>query len=106
MTKYKKMMKVFAKAWIDHGALSYLEAVGDKLDKGSVTSYPKSLKLKKGEVVVLGYATFRNKSQFDRAMKKVMMDRRLAEYMDPDKMMFDGMRMYWGGFKPIVRAGR
>jgi uncharacterized protein YbaA (DUF1428 family) len=31
-----------------------------------------------------------------------MSDPRLAEFMDPKKMPFDGKRMFWGGFKPIV----
>jgi uncharacterized protein YbaA (DUF1428 family) len=24
--------------------------------------------------------------------------------MDPKKLPFDGKRMFWGGFKPLVRA--
>ena len=38
----------------------------------------------------------------DRIMKKVMEDPRLAEFMDPKTLPFDGKRMFWGGFKPIV----
>jgi uncharacterized protein YbaA (DUF1428 family) len=33
-----------------------------------------------------------------------MKDPRLAKYMDPKKMPFDGMRMFWGGFKVMVRV--
>jgi uncharacterized protein YbaA (DUF1428 family) len=104
LAKYKKMMKLFAKAWVKHGALEYCECVGDKLEEGDVTSFPKSVKLKKGEVVIFAWATFKTKAQRDRAMAKVMSDPLLAPYMDPDKMPFDGMRMFWGGFKPIVKA--
>jgi uncharacterized protein YbaA (DUF1428 family) len=104
LAKYKKMMKLFAKAWVKYGAYDYYECVGDRLDRGEVTSFPKSVKLKKGEVVVFGWATFKNKAQRDRAMGKLMSDPQLAPYMDPNQMIFDGMRMYWGGFKPILKA--
>ncbi len=30
-------------------------------------------------------------------------DPRLADLMNPDAMPFDGMRMFWGGFKPFVQ---
>jgi uncharacterized protein YbaA (DUF1428 family) len=32
----------------------------------------------------------------------VMKDKRFEPYMDPKKLPFDGSRMFWGGFKPIV----
>jgi uncharacterized protein YbaA (DUF1428 family) len=35
-------------------------------------------------------------------MKKVMSDPRLAD-MASGKMPFDGMRMFWGGFKPVIK---
>jgi uncharacterized protein YbaA (DUF1428 family) len=37
-------------------------------------------------------------------MKKVFSDKRLADMMDPKKLPFDGKRMFWGGFKPLVRV--
>ena len=37
-------------------------------------------------------------------MAKVMNDPRLAEFMDPKNMPFDGKRMFWGGFKTLVEA--
>jgi uncharacterized protein YbaA (DUF1428 family) len=33
-----------------------------------------------------------------------MKDKRLADMMDPKKLPFDGKRMFWGGFKPLVRV--
>ncbi|HSM10304.1 MAG TPA: hypothetical protein VK827_01880 [Lysobacter sp.] len=38
----------------------------------------------------------------DRINKLVMADPRLADMMDPKTLPFDGKRMFWGGFKPIV----
>lgn len=100
---YKKMAKLVGRLWMEHGALSYIECIGFDLEQGKVTSFPRSVKLKKGEVVVLGWSTFNSKSHFDRVFKKVMSDARLVPYMDPKKLGFDGMRMYWGGFKPLLQ---
>lgn len=104
LSQYKKMAKLVAKLWMEHGALSYIECVGYNLEQGKVTSFPRSVKLKKNEVVILGWSTFKNKAQFERTMKKVMSDKRLEPYMDHKKLGFDGMRMYWGGFKPLIQT--
>ena len=57
---------------------------------------------KPGEVVVFSYIVYKSRRDRDRAMKKVMEDPRLAKYMDPKTMPFDGKRMFWGGFKQLV----
>lgn len=100
--KYKKMAKLSGKVWRDHGAIEYVECIADDVKPGKVTSFPQSVKLKKGEVVVFSWATYKSKTHRDRVMKKVMADPRLAGMMDPKKLPFDGMRMFWGGFKPVV----
>lgn len=104
MADYKKMAKVGAKVWMDHGALAYTECVADDVKPGKVTSFPQAVKLKPGEVVVFSWIVYKNRRDRDRIMKKVMEDPRLAKYMDPKAMPFDGKRMFWGGFKPIVEA--
>ncbi len=99
---YRRMAKLAGKVWRDHGALEYVECVADDVKPGKVTSFPQSVKLKRGEVVVFSYIVYRGRKQRDRVLKKVMKDKRLAKMMDPKKMPFDGMRMFWGGFKGIV----
>jgi uncharacterized protein YbaA (DUF1428 family) len=99
---YKKWAKLAAKVWREYGAIDYVESVADDVPSGKVTSFAKSVKLKKGEVVVFSYITYKSRGDRDRIMKKVMNDPRLADMMDEDNMPFDGMRMFWGGFKPVV----
>lgn len=101
---YKKMAKFASKIWRDHGAIDYVECVGDDVKSGKVTSFPQSVKLKKGEVVFFSWATYKSRAHRDRVLKKVMNDPRMQKFMDPKKMPFDGMRMFWGGFKPVVKA--
>ena len=102
LAAYRKMASKAGKIWIEHGALEYNECVADDVKPGKTTSFPQAVKLKPGEVVVLSWIIYKNKRDRDRAMKKVMSDPRLADMMDPKSMPFDGKRMFWGGFKPIV----
>jgi uncharacterized protein YbaA (DUF1428 family) len=102
MKAYEKMAKLAAKVWKEHGALEYIECVADDVKKGKTTSFPQSVKLKAGEVVVFSWIVYKSRAQRDRTLAKVMKDPRLASSMNEDTMPFDGMRMFWGGFKPFV----
>ena len=98
------MAKLAAKVWMDHGAIDYVECMAEDVKPGKLTSFPQSVKLKKGEVVFFSWVTYKSRKQRDSVMKKVMNDLRLNEFMDPKKMPFDGKRMFWGGFTPFVKA--
>ena len=97
---YKKIAQKAAKIWKEHGALEVIEAVADDVKPGKWTSFPQAVKLKKNEIVVFSYIVYKSRSQRDRTLKKVMSDKRLK--FDMKDMPFDGKRMMWGGFKPIV----
>ena len=99
---YKKIAKLGAKVWRDHGAIDYRECVADDVSVGKRTSFPRSVKAKPGETVVFAWITYKSRKDRDRINKKVMQDPRLAKMMDPKKMPFDTRRMFWGGFKTIV----
>ena len=102
LAQYRRMARLGGKVWKEHGALEYVECVADDVKPGKLTSFPQSVKLKKGEVVVFSYAVYKSRKDRDRVIAKVMKDERLADFMDPKKLPFDGKRMFWGGFKPIV----
>ena len=102
MKAYLKMAKLAGKVWKDHGAIDYVECIADDVKVGKRTSFPRSVKLKRGETVVFSYILYKSRADRDRIMKKVMKDPRLAKMMDPTKMPFDGKRMFWGGFKTAV----
>ncbi len=102
IAKYVKMAKLAGKIWLEHGAIDYVECVADDVKKGKWTSFPQSVKLKAGEVVFFSWATYKSRSHRDQVMKKVMEDPRLKIYENKKKMPFDGKRMFWGGFKPLV----
>jgi len=103
---YKKMATLASKVWMDHGALSYVEAVADDVKPGKWTSFPQSVKLKKNEVVWFSWITYKSRKHRDAVMKKVMTDKRMDQFMTGKvKMPFDGKRMIFGGFTVEVKAG-
>jgi uncharacterized protein YbaA (DUF1428 family) len=99
---YRRMAEQAGKIWIEHGALQFCECVGDDVKPGKVTSFPQSVQLKDDEVVVFSWIVYRSREERDAVNKKVMEDPRLKDMMDPKNLPFDGMRMFWGGFKSIV----
>ena len=99
---YRRMAKKAGKVWREHGALDYVECVADDVKPGKLTSFPQSVKLKAGEVVVFSWIVFKSRKQRDSINAKVMKDPRLAEMMNPKTMPFDGKRMFYGGFKTLV----
>jgi uncharacterized protein YbaA (DUF1428 family) len=99
---YRRIALKAGKIWMEHGALECRESVADDVKPGKLTSFPQSVKLKPGEVVVFSYIVFKSRADRDRINKKVMKDPRLAKMMDPKAMPFDAKRMFFGGFKVIV----
>ncbi len=100
LAAYRRMSRMAGKIWREHGALQYTECVGDDVQPGKVTSFPQAVKLKPDEVVVFSWIVYKSRRDRDRINKHVMADPRLK--MDTESPPFDGMRMFWGGFKPIV----
>jgi uncharacterized protein YbaA (DUF1428 family) len=71
---------------------------------GKLTSFPQSVKLKPGEVVVFSWITYKSRAERNRINAKVMKDPRLADMMDPKTLPFDAKRMFFGGFKTFVEV--
>jgi uncharacterized protein YbaA (DUF1428 family) len=104
LTAYRTMAKKAGKIWREYGALEYIECVADDVKPGKYTSFPQSVKLKRGEIVVFAYIVYKSRAQRDKIMSQIMKDPRLAKMCDPKNMPFDGKRMFWGGFKTMVKA--
>lgn len=86
--------------FMEHGATRILECWGDDVPDGKVTDFKKAVQAKDDETVLFSWIEWPDKATRDAAMKKVMEDARL----DPEKnpMPFDGKRMIFGGFTPVV----
>lgn len=101
---YRRMARKAGKIWREHGALEFRECVADDVAMGKVTSFPRSVKVKRGETVVFSWIVFKSRAQRDRVNAKVMNDPRLADMMDSKDMPFDAKRMIYGGFEVMVDA--
>lgn len=104
LAAYRRMATKCGKVWREYGALEYVEAVADDVQPGKWTSFPQSVKLKKDEVVVFAYIVYKSRKDRDRVNARVMADPRI-QAMSPPNMpvrVFDGKRMFWGGFRSLV----
>jgi len=102
LSAYRRLARKASKVWMKYGALSYVECAGDDVKPGKVTSFPQSVKLKPGEVVVFAWITYKSRKHRDQVNAKVMKDPSIAGMMDLKSMPFDGKRMFWGGFKVMI----
>ena len=102
LAAYQRISMKSGKVWRDHGALAYVECVADDVKPGKYTSFPQSVKLKRGETVIFSWIVYKSRKHRDRVNAKAMKDPRLANMVDPKAMPFDARRMFWGGFKAIV----
>lgn len=101
---YTTMSRKCAKVWKEHGALQYIECMGDDLQPAFGLPFPKLAKAKPGETVVFSWILYKNKADRDRINKLVMKDPRMTAICNPQNMPFDVKRMGFGGFKTIVQA--
>ena len=98
---YKKMAQLAAKVWIEHGAVSYRECIGEDLKVKFGLPFPKLTQAKPSETVCFSWIEYKSRAHRDKVNAKVMTDPRIAN-MDPKKMPVDSRRMVYGGFKVLV----
>ena len=99
---YKKMARECGAVWKEYGALEFRENVSDDAPPGKLTSFPQSVMLEEGEVVLFSWIVYESRARRDEINDKVMHDPRVAHYMDPANMPFDGKRMIYGGFEMVI----
>lgn len=97
---YKEMARKGGEVWMEHGALAYVECIGDDVPYGEVTSFPRAVQAKDDEIVVFSWVVYKSRESRDAVMAKVMADPRLKS--DWETMPFDGKRMIFGGFQPFM----
>jgi uncharacterized protein YbaA (DUF1428 family) len=98
---YKALARKAGDIWKEHGARAFVECVADDVPYGEVTSFPRAVQVKEDEIVVFSWIVYDSRQHRDEVNAKVMADPRLNGNMAD--MPFDGKRMIFGGFKPIVQ---
>ena len=98
---YRALAQKAAGKFKDYGAVRVVEAWGDDVPEGKVTDYQRAVKAEAGEGIIYSYVEWPDKETRDAGWQKMMSD----PDMQPDgDMPFDGKRMFWGGFRPIIDA--
>jgi uncharacterized protein YbaA (DUF1428 family) len=97
--------------FMELGATRILECWGDNVPDGNITDFRKAVQAGDDETVVFSWIEWPDKQTRDAAfarMKEWMEHPERADpRMDPARnpMPFDGKRLIFGGFKPIVELG-
>ncbi|MEX2122646.1 MAG: DUF1428 domain-containing protein [Woeseia sp.] len=97
---YRKVAERAAAVFRDYGAIRVVEAWGDDVPDGKVTDYKGAVKAIGDEVVVYSWVEWPSKESRDAAWPRIMEDERMKP--DATNMPFDGKRMIYGGFAPIL----
>jgi len=84
----------------EHGATRVLECWGDEVPEGKVTDFRRAVNASDDETVVFSWIEWPDKPTRDAAMEKIMSDPRMTPEANP--MPFDGQRLIYGGFDPVV----
>lgn len=82
------------------GATRVVESWGDDVPDGKLTDFKGAVQAKEGEVVVFSWFEYPSREARDAANEKMRSDPRMQEI--GAAMPFDGQRMIFGGFIPIV----
>jgi uncharacterized protein YbaA (DUF1428 family) len=92
-----------AQVFRDQGALEVVDAWGDDVPDGKLTSFPLAVQRKADETVVFGWIRWPSRAVRDAGMQAARVDPRMASETNP--MPFDGARLIYGGFETIFAVG-
>lgn len=104
--EYKKMAENAKKLWMKHGAINYMECMGEdlhpKAPEGSdmqSRSFAEVVEAKPDETVWFSFIVFKSREHRDEVNAKVMknMEKEMEDFKDMP-MPFDMKRFFYGGF--------
>lgn len=84
----------------EFGVTRVVECWGDDIPDGKLTDFRGAVKAKDDEVVVFSWFEYPSKQVRDAANEKMMTDPRMQNM--GESMPFDGKRMIFGGFVPVL----
>jgi uncharacterized protein YbaA (DUF1428 family) len=100
---YRKMAEEAWEMFRRYGALRIVEAWQDDVPEGKRTDFFRSVKTQPGEKVVFSFVEWPSREVCDAAAAKMQAE---AQPPPADEMPFDGKRMIYGGFEPVVELTR
>ncbi len=96
--RFRQHAAGYAPVLKEFGATRQVEAWGDDVPDGKVTDYKGAVKASPEEKVVFSWVEWPSKEIRDHAWDKIMADPRMKGFERP----YDGQRMIYGGFAPLL----
>jgi uncharacterized protein YbaA (DUF1428 family) len=106
--KYIAFAKSFGSYFLEQGALRMMECWGDDVPVGQHTDFHRAVEARDDETVVLSWIEWPDKAARDAAMARMAEAMKTDARFDPVKnpMPFDGKRMIFGGFVPVLEVAQ
>jgi uncharacterized protein YbaA (DUF1428 family) len=96
--RFEAFARVCDPIFIEYGAWWIVEGWGDYLPDGERTDMSRAVQRRPDETVMFSWVQWPDKATRDAASARMMEDPRFAAL----EMPFDGKRMVFGGFEPIL----
>ncbi len=97
---YRKLATEASVLFKEFGATRMVECWGDDVPDGKLTDFRRAVQAKADEVVVFSWIEYPSKEVRDAAHGRMMSDPRMSAM--GETMPFDGKRMVFGGFAPVL----
>lgn len=101
--QYEEQARKAAPIFMDLGAMRVVETWSSDIKHGETTDFYRSVKATEDENVVFSWIEYLSKEVRDDATAKMMEDERFKAM---GEMPFDGKRMIYGGFAPILDTAK
>lgn len=98
----------FDQIFLDYGATRVMECWGEDVPTGKQTDFYRAVAAKETESILFSWIEWPDKATRDKGVAEMEKLMETDPRWDPKKnpMPFDGARMIFGGFTPIVSMGK
>jgi len=105
--KFIDHAKTIDTMFLEFGATRVIECWADDIPDGKVTDFRRAVAAQPGESVAFSWIDWPDKATRDAGMARISASDNSDPRMDPAKnpVPFDGKRMIFGGYQPIVEQG-
>ena len=102
---YERAAEFMAQWSMNHGALEVMELWESNVPEGKTTDLRKAVAAPEGEKIIAGWVVWPDKETLTKAQEAMANGEGFEGYPEGDPP-FDGSRLIWGEFEPVLMKGR